>query len=176
MKKTDKKKESKYIFSGEVDRAVGGAAVGMAFVVVAIFVTLNKTYLINETVTIVVRWLFLLFGTPIALACLLHKAKCNSNRLASGVFISGLWLLQYLYLDFLWTRVLGLLLLFLAAFLIFQELFSLIYSLIEKLKRSSDNNVKAEKYEVTNSLFALIATILGLILVAMQMLQQIGVI
>jgi len=166
------KKEKKVVFSEEVDGSIGGAAVGVAFIVVAIFVAFNRDYLINETATTVVRWLFLLFGTPIAIACLLHKAKCNSNRLASGFFLAGLWLLLYLYFTPIWTRILGLILLFLAAFLILQELFFLIYSLVDKSHKVRNDGKKSENSEVANSLFALITTILGLILVAVQMLQQ----
>ena len=177
MKKDSKaKKDKKIIFSEEIDGTIGGAAAGMAFVVVAVFVMFNKTYLNNETVTAVIGWLFLLFGTPIALACLLRKAKCDSNRLASGVFVSGIWVLLYLHFDYLWTRIFGLFLLFLAAFLILQEFFFLIYSLSDKRKTNSgDTGGKAGNIEGANNLFALIATILGLVLVAMQILDQLGV-
>lgn len=175
MKKDNRDKKEKVImFSEEIDGNIGGAAVGMAFIVVAIFVVFNKTYLVNETVTAVARWLFLLFGTPIAFACLLHKAKCNSNRLAFGIFVCGIWLLLYLYVDFLWTRILGLLFLFIASFLILQELFFLTYSLAARKKK--EDNDRSKSIERTNSSFAFIATILGLILVAIQMLQQLGVI
>ena len=178
MKKSDKiKKEKKIIISEEVDGAVGGAAVGMAFVVVALFVTFNKDYLNNEVATTIIRWVFLLLGTPIALACTLHKAKCDSNRLAHGFFISGLWFLLYSYFDALWIRLPGLLLLFLGAFLILQELFFIVQSLAKR-PHPKETNAKAEteKLGKADSLFAFVATILGLVLAAVQILQQLDLI
>lgn len=189
MKKSDKiKKEKKIIISEEVDGIIAGAAVGMAFIIVAIFVTFNSDYLINETVTTVIRWICILLGIPIALACLLSKARhtnhpsernivIDSNRIATGSFFGILWLLFYLYLGFTVIRFLVILLLFVFAFLILQELFFLIYSFATKPKKNNENDIKKSgSVEKTSNIIALIVVILGLVLVIIQILQQIEVI
>ena len=164
-----RKKKRQIVLSEEIDTTIEGGAVGMAFIVVAIFITFNTDYLINHNLTTIIRWVFLLLGTPIIIATAFKNAKCNNNYLASSFFFLGLALVLHLYVNCIVTRVIGLLFLFVAAFGIIREVLFLLYSLLNK-----KYNIK--KHERVSSFLTLLTTILGLFFAVIQALQQLGTI
>ena len=132
-KQGKRKKKQILIFSEEIDSTIGGTAVGMAFLTISLFLTLYRGYIINETVTAVFVWLTLLVGMPILLACLFSKTrydgrcaiqehKINSNYLGWCAFLIILLTIYHIYLNLRWLNWLSALLMFILAFIIWQEL------------------------------------------------------
>lgn len=174
-KEKGEKKERTFIFSEEVDRNIGGSAVGLAFFAAALFLMFNQQHLINEAVTTIVRWVLLLFGIAISTASLLKNVKCNSNNLAWGFVFGIIFFVQFIYLEFWWARLIGFLFLFLALFFTIQEMSFIVYGMIQKPEIEEEGNKKKTK-NTTGSVLAFVTTILGLGLVAIQILQQLEII
>ena len=78
----NKKKEKKIIFSEVIDDSISGFALVITFIVVGIFLLFNKDYFGNETVAIIIQWLFIIIG---CLGFSTEISKMNKNRGIKGI-------------------------------------------------------------------------------------------
>jgi vacuolar-type H+-ATPase subunit I/STV1 len=193
VKPDKERKKQPIVFSKEIDRTIGGTAVGMAFITVSLFLTFYSSYIINETVTLIFVWLTLLLGIPILLACLFSKTRydgrcptrryeVNSNHLGWCAFLLIILIIYHLYLNIKWLNIISVFIMFLLAFLVWQELLFLVC--VKKGKKNQErkhstalNDKTTNGSKKTNlinvlSVISSIASIVGLGIAIYQLISN----
>lgn len=134
----------------------------------------DNSYFGNEIVSAIVRWLFIAVGT---LALTLEASKIVKGNIKGvgnfliGVFLFSVWFILYFLLSLWIVNTVAFFFLVFGAYGIFRGLFEIVYSMRQLVK--SD---KKKKSSAVTDVLLLITTIFGLILVAIQILEQIKVI
>ena len=100
MSKEEKpQKEKKIVFSEEIDGKISGFAVALAFIAVGVLLVFDGSYFGNETVSTIVRWVFIIVGTGGLLVYILKIGKGDIKGIgnfALGVLFIAIWLVLYL--------------------------------------------------------------------------------
>jgi hypothetical protein len=164
------KKQKEIIFSEEIDDKINGFSLALTFIVVGVLLIYDSSYFGHETVGTIFRWTFIvigLIGLSVELSKALKKIKGAGNFILGVVFIT-IWLVLYLTFSSWIANILSLVFLIGGSYGTFRGLFEIIYSVRQLIKSE-------KKSSVVTDVFLLITNILGLALVAIQILQQLEI-
>ena len=166
------KRVKKIVFSEKVDSKINGFAISVAFITVGTLLIYDNSYFGNEIVSIIIRWLFIIVG---ALGLSIELSKIGNGEIkgignfAVGSLFFAIWLALYLTVSIWFVNSIVFLFLIFGSYGMYKGLLEIIYSLRQLTK------VKEKKSSVIADIMLLITTILGLILVVIQILQQLKV-
>ena len=155
------KKERKIVFTKEIDGAITGYAIGIAFSGIGLFLLLRPEYFGLPIISCIVGAIigaFGVMGTGIELSKT-SKIKGMDN-FTMGLVVFGLWLFLYLKFSRTWLNALCFILLIIGGFAICQGLIQAIYSVVANVKTRSPLDNTKPQYTVGNiiSQIVLLAT------------------
>ena len=165
------KKPKKIMFSEDIDSKISGFSIAFAFIAIGIFLTYDQNYFGNELLSTIIRWIFIGIGA-IGL-CSEWKKGFKSEIKGISTFMTGavliaIWLILYLSLSSSLVNLIAFFFLMFGLYGSFRGIFEIGYSIKELL-----NAKKKEKSNILTDVLLLMTTILGLILVVMQLLLEI---
>ena len=175
---TKKKKEKKIIFSEVIDNSISGFALVITFIVVGIFLLFNKDYFGNETVAIIIQWLFIIIG---CLGFSTEISKMNKNReikgidnLITGIVLIVIWAIIYYFIKHWIGNVIGFFILIIGLYGGCRGIIKIGYSIIEISKRHKKE--QENELNVIKEIILILSEIAGIALIVVQILQAINVI
>lgn len=173
------KKEKKIIFSEEVDSSITGFALVLTFIVIGIFLLYNNQYFGNETVAKIIQWIFIVVGS-LGFGTEVSQLKKNKEKrikgiddIVTGIVLILIWILLYRVFNNWIANSAGFFILIIGTFGTFRGFIEVIYS-AAKIKK--ENNNKRINLEIMKDILLMISQIAGICLIAVQVLQALGII
>lgn len=107
VKKETEKKTKEVVFSEEIDSAINGYAIGIAFTGIGVFLLLKPDYFAIPVISYIVGAIIGVvgvLGTGVELSKY-SKVKGLGN-LTAGILLMGIWLLGYVKIRAIWLNIL----------------------------------------------------------------------
>jgi len=164
---TDKKK--KVVFSEEVDSSINGFALGISFVLLALFVIWFKVFsnTIAESITAIFFLLFGIVGTMSEIEKIRKDDIKGIGDAMVGLFLTTPTLFGIIKTNIIWLRVILLAFLLVGMYGLMRGIFEIIYSL--KLVKRENKNKKIEIMQI----IVTITQVIALVVVVLQLIFEI---
>ncbi|MBS4804310.1 MAG: hypothetical protein KIC47_14290 [Clostridium sp.] len=166
--------KKEYTFSSEIDDKINGFSLALTFVIVGIGLSIVPNFFEISIVTEVIRWLFIIIGT-LGFFVEISKTKKKLNvkgfsDLGAGILIAiiGVYILK-LFNNII-SKVIFFLFITFGLYATISGMLKVIYSIYENIRNSKYNNQVSKKVMLSD-LTIFLTQILGLILVALQLLE-----
>ena len=166
--------KKEYTFSSEIDDKINGFSLALTFVIVGIGLSIVPNFFEISIVTEVIRWLFIIIGT-LGFFVQISKTKNKLNvkgfsDLGAGILIAILGVYILKLFNNIISKVIFFLFITFGLYATISGMLKVIYSIYENIRNSKYNNQVSKKVMLSD-LTIFLTQILGLILVALQLLE-----
>lgn len=172
-------KEKKIVFSEKIDSTISGLALVLTFILIGVFLLFNSQYFGNEITAKVIQWIFIVVGT-LGFGSEISKIKKDKEKrikgiddIITGIVVILIWFLVYKIVNNTTGNSIAFLLLILGTFGTFKGIIEVIYSAMQLKKEKSNKKVNTE---IMKDVMLMLSQIAGICLIAVQILQALGVI
>lgn len=163
------KKGKKIVFTEEIDSSIGGFSLGIAFVLVSVFVIYFKIFnnLIAERIVAIVLLVIGIVGTLTELGKIKKDDIKGGDDLLTGFIVTGVSVVTIFKVEWLLCDILSFLFLLIGAFGTIKGIIEIIYSL--KLMFRENRNRKKDVMKIIVAL----TQVLALVVVILQLIGEV---
>ena len=171
MLKNKEENTTKIIFSEEIDSFISGISLGLAFIIIAVFIYFNGAFhnVLVDRIVILILTVVGLMGTGLEINKINNQNKIYGlDNFFIGTLFLGACIFLIIRFNNLFINIGCVLVLLLSTFGTCQGLLQILYSL--KLKRRKSNNKKLEVLK----LIILITEVLAFAVALLQLINEIN--
>ena len=167
-----KEKRKKIVFSEEIDSRIDGLTLGLAFIVIGLFLLFVPDYFGHEIIGIIIRWIFIVIGV-LGLFVEFRKVKPVSNikgfdDLWLGVLFLAFWAAVFVIAGKTQWNIVGFLGLVLGTYGTCRGMFTITYSIYSSSKKKEQS-----KSTIISDIIVFATKVISLALVVMQFVKAI---
>lgn len=162
--------EKKYVFDEAIDNKINALAVSMTFILIGILLYFNILKIGNDRISIIIQWIFIIFGILIVFTSLGNKGESDNkikgfDSLGIGIFFLICWYLINKF-TFILIIIINIIILILGCYGTIRGILEILYSLkikLNNLRRCGIFNIISEIFILLTKFSAFILTLLNIL-------------